>query len=144
VSELVLLGSALWLGILTSISPCPLATNLAAVSFIGKRAGNPRLVLFSGLAYTLGRVTFYTGLALLLVYGLLSAPMVSLYLQKYMIMALGPVLLLTGMFPGRGRARAGPRGSPVAWGPGLGPPSGWGSSSRPPSARSRGRSSSAR
>lgn len=97
-SELVLLGSALWLGILTSISPCPLATNLAAVSFIGKRAGNPRLVLFSGLAYTLGRVTFYTGLALLLVYGLLSAPMVSLYLQKYMIMALGPVLLLTGMF----------------------------------------------
>ncbi len=97
-SELVLLGSALWLGILTSISPCPLATNLAAVTFIGKRATKPRLVLFSGLAYTLGRVTFYTVLALLLVYGLLSAPLVSLYLQKYLIMALGPVLILTGMF----------------------------------------------
>ncbi len=97
-SELVLWGSALWLGILTSISPCPLATNLAAVTFIGKRAVSPRLVLFSGLAYTLGRVAFYTGLSLLLVYGLLSAPLVSLYLQKYLIMALGPVLILTGMF----------------------------------------------
>lgn len=97
-SELVLWGSALWLGILTSISPCPLATNLAAVSFIGKRATNPRLVLFSGLAYTLGRAVFYTALSLLLVFGLLSAPLVSLYLQKYMVMALGPVLILTGMF----------------------------------------------
>ncbi len=97
-NELVMLGSALWLGILTSISPCPLATNLAAVTFIGKNASSPRRVLISGLAYTLGRAVFYTALSLLLIYGLLSAPLVSLYLQKYMIMALGPVLLLTGMF----------------------------------------------
>ena len=97
-TDLTLLGSAIWLGILTSISPCPLATNLAAVTFIGKQVGSPRLVLLSGLAYTLGRAAFYTSLSLLLIYGLLSAPMVSLYLQKYMIMALGPILLLTGMF----------------------------------------------
>jgi cytochrome c-type biogenesis protein len=97
-SELVLLGSALWLGILTSISPCPLATNLAAVTFIGKNVASPRRVFLSGLAYTLGRAVFYVLLSLLLVYGLLSAPLVSLYLQKYMIMALGPVLMLTGMF----------------------------------------------
>jgi len=97
-SEIVLLGSAVWLGILTSISPCPLATNLAAVTFIGKHVSSPRRVLLSGLAYTLGRAVFYTMLSLLLVHGLLSAPLVSLYLQKYMIMALGPILLLTGMF----------------------------------------------
>ncbi len=97
-SQLLLFGSAVSLGVLTSISPCPLATNLAAVTFIGKRIANPRLVFLAGLMYTLGRSIFYTGLSLILVYGLLSAPMVSLILQKYMVMAIGPILLLTGMF----------------------------------------------
>ncbi|MBU1412319.1 sulfite exporter TauE/SafE family protein [Myxococcota bacterium] len=97
-TDLALLGSAVWLGILTSISPCPLATNLAAVTFIGKHVTSPRRVFLSGLAYTLGRAVFYTALSLLLIHGLLSAPLTSLYLQKYMIMALGPILLLTGMF----------------------------------------------
>ena len=52
------LGSALWLGILTAISPCPLATNIAAISFIGRQVGNRRGVLGSGLLYTVG-VYFY-------------------------------------------------------------------------------------
>ena len=43
------IGSAFWLGILTSISPCPLATNIAAISFIGRRVGNRGSVLLSGL-----------------------------------------------------------------------------------------------
>ena len=43
------IGSALWLGLLTSISPCPLATNVAAMSFIGRRVGNARLVVLTGL-----------------------------------------------------------------------------------------------
>ncbi len=93
-----LLLSAAWLGILTAISPCPLATNIAAVMFIGKTVSSPGRVLFSGLMYTLGRALFYVILAILLVYGLLSAPHVSLFLQKYMIMAMGPVLILAGMF----------------------------------------------
>ena len=46
---------ALWLGVLTSISPCPLATNIAAISFLGRRVGSPRAVLLSGLLYTAGR-----------------------------------------------------------------------------------------
>ena len=94
---LVAAASAFWLGILTSISPCPLATNIAAISYIGRRVENPRRVLLAGLLYTIGRVVAYLGLAFLLVTTALSVPHVSMFLQKYMLLALGPVLVLVGM-----------------------------------------------
>ncbi len=90
-------ASALWLGILTSISPCPLATNVAAISYIGRRVGNTRAVFASGVLYTLGRMLAYVALAALLVASLLSAPGVSLALQKYMHKVIGPLLVLLGM-----------------------------------------------
>ena len=68
-------ASALWLGILTAISPCPLATNIVAISYIGRRVARPRLVLLSGLLYTIGRTLTYTAIAMLLVSSLLSAQM---------------------------------------------------------------------
>jgi len=97
--ETYLLGAAtaLWLGILTSISPCPLATNVAAISYIGRRVGNTRAVFASGVLYTLGRMLAYVALAALLVASLLSAPGVSLWLQKYMHKLIGPLLILLGM-----------------------------------------------
>lgn len=88
---------ALWLGVLTSISPCPLATNIAAVTFIGRRLGHPGQVIFSGLLYTLGRVVAYTLIGSLLVAGLLNAPGISYVLQRHMNMVLGPVLVLAGV-----------------------------------------------
>lgn len=91
-------ASALWLGVLTSISPCPLATNIAAISYIGRRVGNTRSVLLAGLLYTAGRVVAYLGLAFVLVSTALSIPQVSLFLQKYMHLFLGPMLILVGMF----------------------------------------------
>ena len=90
-------GSALWLGVLTSISPCPLATNIAAISYIGRRVDNTRYVLLAGLLYTLGRVVAYVVLAGLLVGTALSVPGVSLFLQKYMHLLLGPTLVVVGM-----------------------------------------------
>lgn len=90
--------SALWLGILTSISPCPLATNIAAISYIGGRVENTRRVMLAGLLYTLGRVVAYLGLAFVLVNTMLSVPQVSMFLQKYMHMLLGPLLILVAMF----------------------------------------------
>lgn len=95
----LLLGtaSAIWLGILTSISPCPLATNIAAITFIGRRIGSPRAVVATGLLYTLGRTLVYVVLGTLLVSSLLSAPVVSHLLQKYMNKLLGPILILVGM-----------------------------------------------
>jgi len=91
-------GSALWLGILTSISPCPLATNVAAISFVGRRVDQPRYVLLTGLLYTTGRTLTYVVLGVLVVGGLLSVPMLSHWLQKYMNRLLGPILVLAGMF----------------------------------------------
>ena len=95
---LLYIVAALYLGILTSISPCPLATNVAAISYIGRKVDRPRLVINAGLLYTLGRCLLYLGLALLLTTTALSIPAVSVFLQKYMHMALGPVFLLLGMF----------------------------------------------
>lgn len=91
------IASAVWLGILTSISPCPLATNIAAISFIGRRIGSPRAAVATGLLYTLGRALAYVVLGTLLVSSLLSAPVVSHVLQKYMNKLLGPILILVGM-----------------------------------------------
>jgi len=98
VDFILVAGSALWFGILTSISPCPLATNIAAISFIARRVEKPRLVITSGLLYTLGRSLVYVILGALLVYSILSAPHVSNFLQKYMNKILGPVLVVVGMF----------------------------------------------
>ncbi|HLV30136.1 MAG TPA: sulfite exporter TauE/SafE family protein, partial [Chitinispirillaceae bacterium] len=64
-SILIDIGTALWLGILTSISPCPLATNIAAISYVSRKVEKTRLVLFAGLLYTLGRTLAYLGVALL-------------------------------------------------------------------------------
>jgi cytochrome c-type biogenesis protein len=89
--------SALWFGILTSVSPCPLATNITAISFVSRRTGSPRGVLLSGLLYTLGRALVYTAIGVLLVLSLLSAPTVSLTLQTWMNKLLGPLLILVGV-----------------------------------------------
>ena len=95
---MIAMASALWLGVLTSISPCPLATNIAAISYIGRRVDHPRAVLLSGLLYTLGRMAAYLGLAFVLVKTALSVPQVSIFLQKYMHLLLGPTLVIVGMF----------------------------------------------
>ncbi|MHC4157610.1 MAG: aromatic aminobenezylarsenical efflux permease ArsG family transporter [Planctomycetota bacterium] len=89
--------SALWLGILTSISPCPLATNIAAISFISRRISRTRVVFLMGILYTLGRMLTYVILAILLVTSILSIPQVSHILQKYMNKLLGPILIFVGM-----------------------------------------------
>ena len=89
--------TALWLGILTSISPCPMATNIAAISFIDRRIGRTRVVFWTGLLYTLGRMLTYVVLGIILVSTALSVPRVSYLLQKYMNKLLGPILILVGM-----------------------------------------------
>jgi cytochrome c biogenesis protein CcdA len=95
---LLYMVAALYLGLLTSISPCPLATNIAAISYVGRKVGNPRSVMHAGLLYTLGRCVLYLVLAQLVTMTAMSIPAVSVFLQKYMHLVLGPVFLLLGMF----------------------------------------------
>jgi len=89
--------SALWLGILTSMSPCPLATNIAAISFISKRITNPIFVFLAGLTYTLGRMFSYAILGILIIKSVLAIPESAQFLQKYVVKAMGPILILTGL-----------------------------------------------
>jgi cytochrome c-type biogenesis protein len=98
VAYLLYAGAALYLGVLTSISPCPLATNIAAISYIGRKVDEPRLVLQAGLLYTLGRCLLYLGLAALLTTSAMSIPAVSVFLQASMHLVLGPIFLILGMF----------------------------------------------
>ncbi|MBN2291603.1 MAG: sulfite exporter TauE/SafE family protein [Pirellulales bacterium] len=90
--------AALYLGVLTSISPCPLATNIAAISYIGRKVTDPKGVILAGLLYTLGRCLLYLGLAVFISATACSIPAVSVFLQKYMHLVLGPIFLLLGMF----------------------------------------------
>ena len=90
-------ASALWLGVLTSISPCPLATNIAAAAFISNNAEKPRLVLLSGMLYTLGRMVVYLAIGALLISGLVAAHSASHVLQTYINQFVGPVLIIAGM-----------------------------------------------
>jgi len=89
--------SAFWLGILTSISPCPLATNVAAVTYIGRQLGSPRRIILSGVMYAVGRIATYGILGALIVASVISAVGVSDILQSYVSKLLGPLLVLTGM-----------------------------------------------
>lgn len=91
------IGAAIWLGILTSISPCPLATNIAAISYVGRKVDKTRTVLLAGILYTLGRALAYITVAIFVTRSLQSIPGVSMFLQKYMNLAIGPLLLIVGV-----------------------------------------------
>lgn len=91
-------GGAFWLGILTSISPCLLATNVTAISFLARKVDKPRYVLVSSGFYMVGQAAAFVLLAMLIVGSLVSVPVVSHWLQKYMFRLLGPILVLVAMF----------------------------------------------
>jgi len=90
--------SALWLGILTSVSPCPLASNIAAISFVIKKMYHTPSVIISGILYTLGRVIGYSALGVFITSSLLKIPQTSFFLQNNMNKLLGPILVVTGFF----------------------------------------------
>lgn len=90
-------STAAWLGILTAISPCPLAANIAAISFIGRQMGNRGAIFFSGLLYSLGRVLVYVLLGYVISSGLFASGQISRFFQTYLNEALGPLLILLGM-----------------------------------------------
>ena len=96
-SFIVGMGMAFWFGILTSISPCPLATNIAAITYIGRRVDRVGYVLSAGLLYTSGRMITYVLLGAFLVSSVQSIPIVANFLQKYMNILLGPVLITIGI-----------------------------------------------
>lgn len=92
----IAIPSAFWFGVLTSISPCPLATNITAISFLGKELIEPRHVFWAGLQYTTGRIVAYFSISSIVSLGLLSIPDVSQFLQKSINQIIGPLMVLVG------------------------------------------------
>jgi cytochrome c-type biogenesis protein len=89
--------TALVLGLMTAISPCPLATNISAIGFISRDIENRRKVFLSGLVYTLGRVISYTLLAVILFFGANEMNIAMLF-QGWGERVLGPLLIIIGLF----------------------------------------------
>ena len=85
------------LGLMTAISPCPLATNISAIGFISRDLTDKRRVFLNGLVYTLGRAITYVGIALIIFFGA-SQMDISGWFQKWGEKLLGPVLILIGLF----------------------------------------------
>jgi len=89
--------SALVLGLLTAISPCPMATNITAIGYIGKDLANRNRIFYNGLIYTLGRTFSYAVLALILYFGA-DQLKISGTFQQYGEKIIGPLLIVIGIF----------------------------------------------
>ena len=89
--------TAIVLGLMTAISPCPLATNITAIGFISKDITDKRRVFISGLVYTLGRAISYTVLAVVLFFGASKFQVTQLF-QGWGERLLGPILIVIGLF----------------------------------------------
>jgi sulfite exporter TauE/SafE len=93
--------TAFALGLMTAISPCPLATNISAIGFIGKDVHNRRRVFINGIIYTLGRAISYTVLGVILILILRQGSSIfkiQRVISTYGEMFIGPLLIVIGVF----------------------------------------------
>ena len=88
--------TAFILGIMTSLSPCPMATNITAIAYISRDIQTPRHTLMSGSIYTLGRGISYTLLATLIYFGFSTFSIAGIF-QGWGDKILGPILILIAL-----------------------------------------------
>jgi sulfite exporter TauE/SafE len=89
--------TAFILGLMTAISPCPLATNITAIGYISKDIVSQRKVFVNGLVYTLGRAVSYTAIGLIFFFGASQFEFAGFF-QKWGEKLLGPLLIIIGLF----------------------------------------------
>lgn len=89
--------TAFILGLMTAISPCPLATNITAIGFISKDIVDQRKVFINGLIYTLGRAITYTLIGFLFFFGVSQFEFAGFF-QEWGEKLLGPLLIIIGLF----------------------------------------------
>ncbi|MFO8066264.1 MAG: aromatic aminobenezylarsenical efflux permease ArsG family transporter [Bacteroidales bacterium] len=93
--------TAFLLGLMTSISPCPLATNISALGYISKDIQDKKKTFYNGLLYMLGRAISYTILGIILIYFLkegASIYKIQKFISVYGAMIIGPLLIIMGLF----------------------------------------------
>ncbi|MDH4268831.1 MAG: aromatic aminobenezylarsenical efflux permease ArsG family transporter [Dehalococcoidia bacterium] len=89
--------SALLLGLITAISPCPMATNIAAIAYVSRRVKERRYAIITGALYTLGRMFSYSIIGVLIIVVGLEIPGLATFLQDFGEQALGPLLIVIGV-----------------------------------------------
>lgn len=89
--------SAFVLGLMTAISPCPLATNITAIGYISKDLENRKRVFYNGIVYTLGRAITYTTIGLVFYFGANQFEITG-FIQQWGEKILGPLLIIIGLF----------------------------------------------
>jgi len=89
--------TAFILGLMTTISPCPLCTNVTAIGFLSKNVKNKQQIIVNGLMYALGKIIAFTALASVFVLGGSVLP-TQHFFETYGEMLLGPFLILGGLF----------------------------------------------
>lgn len=92
------LYAAFCMGLMTTVSPCAVATNMAAMSFVASQVHDRKILFLSGVLYTLGRSLTYAVTGFLLVGAMISIPTVSVFLSLYINKLFGVFLILVGMY----------------------------------------------
>jgi cytochrome c-type biogenesis protein len=88
--------SALFLGLITAISPCPMATNIAAVAYVNRRVKERKYVVLTGTLYTLGRMFSYSVIGVVIIVAGLGVSGIASFLQDFGEQVLGPLLIVVG------------------------------------------------
>jgi len=89
--------AAFFIGLMTAIIPCPLATNITAIAYISKKIDNNKHTLIVAFLYTFGRMFTYVLLASLIVWAGIKTQIIALFLQGYGEKILGPLLVIIGL-----------------------------------------------
>lgn len=89
--------SALLLGLITAISPCPMATNIAALAYVNRKVQQRRHAVITGVLYTLGRMFSYSVIGILIIVAGLEIPGLASFLQDFGEQVLGPLLIVIGV-----------------------------------------------
>jgi cytochrome c-type biogenesis protein len=88
--------SAILLGLLTAIAPCPMTINITAIGYIGRDFSNKKRLFLNGIFYAMGTIFAYSALAMILYFGADKFRISSLF-QQYSEKIIGPLLLVIGV-----------------------------------------------
>ena len=97
INSTVPIFTALFLGIMSSLGPCTMATNIAAIAFISQRLADRRFALLASLLYSLGRAIAYTLIGILIIGIGMEVPAIRNFLEDVGTYVLGPLLLVAGI-----------------------------------------------
>ena len=89
--------SALLIGVVATIGPCTMATNIAALAYISRRVADRKYAVTTGALYTLGRMFTYSVIGVLIILAGLKTPGISTFVQDIGEKALGPFLIIVGI-----------------------------------------------